>query len=228
MQATSMGGYASYLSRLLLFALRGSVREADKWQIVGGTALPSIIIGVLFHVAQVPVPTISAAEFPTYLGYGLIAWVAIRLLFVGPYFLYQEQLQDVAKLRLELSKPERIEHERMARARGKKKIELAALLRQLYWESCQRREPEAAMLRVSRVLKKSIKLMGQANVSDSFGKAFAILHDYAFKSLTENDTDAQFVSHALINNMLDYLHGKITAEDLALRLPPSIGSEKPQ
>lgn len=119
------------MGRVLAFTLRGSVRQADSWQVIAtGTALPSLVLGTIFSLAGLKVPTLDAATYPTYVGYGLLAWLAIRFV-IAPFFIWREQYQETAELRLELLKPERLIMERLARHRARARAKLSSNLEDL-------------------------------------------------------------------------------------------------
>ncbi|NVD45835.1 hypothetical protein [Qipengyuania atrilutea] len=127
-QTVLMGLFWQYIGQVLAFTFRGSVRQTDSWQIVaGGTALPSLALGAIYGLLGRDMPTIEQAEWATYFGYGLITWLAIRFL-IAPFFIWKEQHEETAKLRLELSKPEQMIMQRLATHRAKARAKLAAEL----------------------------------------------------------------------------------------------------
>lgn len=214
--------FLTYMGEVLKRAFTPTPRLTDGLQIAAASALPAAA-----QFAGVDLPQSAEGSVLAYIGLVALCLFIIRF-FWAPYAMWKEQNAQVASLRLELSKPERIEFERMSKLRAKSKMKLAARLREYYWLSCQRSDAEKASAKMGLVLNDLIQLMGQADSAISFGRGVALLNDYAFANLLNGDDSARSISHSLICNLLDHLHGKITDEALALQLPPDPTEKKPQ
>lgn len=219
-----MGGYLGYLGRLFAFALRGSVREADKWQILTATALPSAILGIAFQIAGaltgISVSEIDVKDYPIYLGYGLMAWVAVRFFLIGPYFLYAEQLNDAAGLRLELSKPERMVMERLAAHRAKARAKLAAELEDLQTYAFANEWGEFAIKGTSERMTKIRRLQAKAGLPPAFEECVSWLLVYVKKEAesAESLPKSKRNSVRILRVLQRHLVGGVTDESLALQL----------
>lgn len=212
-----------YIGKVLSFTLRGSVKQADSWQIlIGGTALPSIIIGVFFQIVGLNVPTFDAAQFPTYLGYGFLVWLCIRLL-IAPFFIWREQFEESVELRLELSKPERIVLERLAKHRAKALSKLCGRIHKISLLTFI----EDGSKRSVKIQKQGIKAMNLAGVSGLPREFNQVIIRYSevcesFKDSEQLTADQWSDFH---ENIIDCINGKMTLESLLLQLPPSIEEE---
>ncbi|MBH1945496.1 hypothetical protein I5L01_14815 [Erythrobacter sp. YJ-T3-07] len=225
-QTGAMVGVFSYIGQLLEFALRGSVRQADKWQIIGATALPSLLLGVAFQLAGLAVPVIEAAEFPTYLGYGLIAWIAIRFFLIGPYALYNEQLAETAQLRLELSKPERMILEHLAKKKAKNRIKLLTLLKELYNSGFDYKK--AGTFQGYRYFNEASHLIPVTGLDPRLLNPVVVLLK-AVEFRFENELIGNWITDLeCLRGIMDYIDGRVTIEDLLLRWPKDTELKKPQ
>jgi hypothetical protein len=207
--------YGQYLSAVAGRALQPTTRIVEVIQILIAVAAPGIA-----HLAGVPMP--PSDNLFTYVGYALAAFVVFRLLFVAPYELWREQTGAIGKLKLELSEPERKEIAHMASIRAEKRLELAAELRQFHWIAFTEidagtKEP------LNNSYGRLLSLMGQAGVPESFDTMFGRFTDECSalnRSRRDGDSDknAGRYSFSYIDDLTQYLHGRITAEQLALKL----------
>jgi hypothetical protein len=222
-----MGLVGLYLARVIAFTLRGSVRQADSWQIVaGGTALPSIALGIIYGLLGRRMPTIEQAEWASYFGYGLITWLALRF-FVAPFFIWKELYAETTELRLELTKPERMVMEHLAKHRAKARAKLASALEAFQSLSFCEEWNETAERSWVMQGSKIDRLKAEAGVSRSFNKGcdllLTILQEEASKP--NNQQPGVRKSEKLVALLQRHLMGEITAEDLALQLPTSTAPE---
>lgn len=222
-----MGLFWHYMGRVLAFTFRGSVRQADGWQIVaGGTALPSIALGVIYGFLGQNMPTIEQAEWATYFGYGLVTWLAIRFL-IAPFFIWKEQYQEAAELRLELSKPERKVLEHMAKHRAKARVKaikkLEALHTVYFGDDLEKIDREAAGLTndLSRI-------MHQTGLP-SIRRVLIRFEDEARSRHQGGDvTGTEPKDFEILADIHAFLNDQVTAEYLHSRWPLNIEPEKPQ
>lgn len=210
-----------YLARVLAFTFRGSVRQTDSWQIVaGGTAIPSIVLGGVYGLMGRDVPSISPTEWATFFGYGLVTWLGIRFL-VAPFFIWREQYEETAELRLELSKPERMVMEHLTRHRAKARAKLASQLEDFQTYAFAEEFNDACIAATANKMSKIRQLQAQAGLSNAFEKGRGRL-------LLAVQNEAKAPSHTLpmdresdrvLKLLQRHLVGDLTAEDLALQLP---------
>lgn len=212
--------YGTYVVAVVRRAFQPTARFTDVLQILAASAAPAIA-----RFFGVVVPT--TGETLAYIGAAAVAFIALRLFFAAPYQVWHEQLSQIDAMRDELAKPAHIENHILAKIRAKKKIRLAAILRQMYWYSCNNTDEQrdASAEKMTVLVSRAISLMGQAGLGVAFGQAFALLNSYCLQHLIHNDKAAQNTTHQLINDMLELLHGRITGEALAFRLPPGIEVE---
>jgi hypothetical protein len=212
-----------YIGLVLSFAFRRSTIRTDVMQILAASALPAFA-----KFAGLKMPESASGDVLAYIGLATIAFIFLRLV-SAPFFIWREQIGEIGALKLELSAPERIELERMAKLRAKKRVALAAEIRNFHWTVFGEGEP--AQERMGRAYKRCTILMGQAGIPQSFDTAFDRLFEEmkrARKDAAENGDrhhGGGYHDFKLVDNMTDYLHGRITAEDLALRLPPDTEAE---
>lgn len=228
-QVAAMGLFWQFLGRVLAFTFRGSVRQTDSWQIVaGGTALPSIGLGIIYSIAGQEMPTIEQAEWATYFGYGLLTWLAIRFL-LAPFFIWREQYEEAASLRRELSKPERMVLERLTKHRAKARAKLSSELED--WQALAfTAEWDAVAQRLnSEYFGKAMRLQAEAGLSEAFVQArrhfAAAIKEEGEEAGHRKLQDRQ--SERLLRLMQKHLMGELTAEALALQLPKDTAPETP-
>ena len=97
-----------YFGEVLKRAFTPTPRITDALQVVAASALPAIA-----SFAGVKLPTTAGSEVFAYIGLAALSYFAIRL-FWAPYAMWREQIGQVADLKSELSRPERLELERRA------------------------------------------------------------------------------------------------------------------
>lgn len=223
-----MGLLWLYLGRVFAFTFRGSVRHADSWQIVaGGTAVPSILLGIIFGVVGQDMPNITPAEWATFFGYGLITWLLIRFL-VAPFFIWREQYEESTELRTELSKPERMVMERLSKHRAKARAKLAASLEDFQTLAFASNWDDAHDQLSASKMSKCRKLQAEAGLSEAFETARLRLTNLVVSEGKKDNSNLPLdrISDEVLKLMQSYLMGDITAEILALRLPPYTELEK--
>lgn len=91
-------------------------------QIVAASAIPA-----LAKFSGVRMPESASGDVLAYIGLAAIAFICLRLL-SAPYFIWRGQVSDIGHLKAELSKPERMVMEHLARHRAKARAKLAAKL----------------------------------------------------------------------------------------------------
>jgi hypothetical protein len=154
-----------------------------------------------------------------YIGFVFVAVALLRLFFIAPYQLWREQTGQIGSLRLELSEPERREIAHMASIRAEKRLELAAELRQFQWLSFILIDGDNKQA-LNDAYGRLLALMGQSGVPESFDKIFGRFTSACSKmnrarKAGDDEAGAGSNSFDYIEDMTAYLHGRLTAEQLA-------------
>jgi hypothetical protein len=219
-----------YLLRVLAFTFRGTVRQADSWQtVLGGTALPSIGLGVVYGLLGRHVPTISQAEWASLFGYGLVTWLAVRFV-IAPFFIWREQYEETTELRLELSKPERMVMEHLTKHRAKARAKLAAELEDIQTWSFYEIWDESVGLEFGKVAASARRLQAEAGLSEAYSQGWGSLLSAVMEEGKKPNKDLPLnrESERILQLLQKHLVGDLTAEALALQLPKGTAPEKPQ
>lgn len=214
--------YGQYLAAVIRRAFQPGARFTDILQILAASAAPA---AAKFLGLRVPTPDETLA----YIGAAAIAFVSLRLFFVAPYQVWREQLAEIGTLTLELSKPERRVLEHLAKHRAKARAKLASIL-----EDCQTcayavKWEGYAEKRFVELMTTARQLQAEAGLSEAFntGRQQFIVAVRA-EADAEPGTPLGKESRRLADLLQQHLVGGLTAEDLALRLPPNTGSKTQQ
>jgi hypothetical protein len=210
--------YGQYLIAIVRRALQPTVRITDGLQILAASAAPAIA-----DITGVPVPESNSVL--AYIGATAVAFITLRLFFVAPYQVWRQQVGEIGSLRLALSRPERIEVERMAKLRARHRVKLSSIVRRIYLSAYNRKTSDEEFL---HLIQKGLFIAGKCGSQEILNSAYSRLVDYGLRSKERGigkDSDNVFAD--LTNNLCLYLHGRITGEALALRLPPELEVEKP-
>lgn len=192
-------------------------RVTDMLQILAASALPatSKFVGV-------KLPQDAGENALAYIGLAALSFVIIRL-FWAPYSIWREQSGEIGNLKLEMTKPQRLEFSRMAHLRADAKAELASAIARMAYLAMSR-DPMSDSPEMSALVAKSVALCGRANASQSFELALNRLGHLCL-NLMQNKEMGLPPMIQLVNAMQAYLHGELTAEGLALQLPQGNGPE---
>lgn len=213
--------YGQYVLAVIRRAVHPTVRITDALQILAASAAPFI-------------PKVTGWDMPgpnsvlEYVGAIAAGYVLLRLFFVAPYEVWREQVGELGALRLELSKPERMELARMAQIRAKKKIKLAAALHRLQ---------SSAYL--------GDKLKRDAAIWGHYMDAVSLIGECGLGMVVTDAVDALYIDAVAVSDgaikgddsphgftilwsATDYIHGKITGEELARRLPQGTETRTPR
>ena len=205
-----------YLGQIFAFAFRRTTPAIDGLQVVAASAIPAFA-----KLMGVKMASDTANDALAYIGFAAIAFIILRLL-SAPYFIWREQTSDVACLKHELNRPERLEQELLMRKRAKFRIRLSAHIYEFYMQASSK--PYTGDF--GSMSLHGIKLVGQASTSVSLQKGYSRLIDYSIDAVKNGNEEARPIMAQLVNDLNKFLHHEITAEDLALRLPPGIELEK--
>ncbi len=117
--------YWIWLSEVLKRAFTPTPRVTDMLQILAASALPAAakFIGL-------ELPQSAGDDALAYIGLVVACFLAIRLAW-APFAIWKDDRREVAQLKLELTKPERLELERMAKLRAKHRLKLGKQLWQM-------------------------------------------------------------------------------------------------
>jgi hypothetical protein len=160
-----------------------------------------------------------------YIGAVGIVFVFLRLL-SAPYFIWREQVGEIGSLKLELTRPERLELEHLSKIRAKARAQMASIMRKMHWYAFGK-DAENANEIVSACYEQIIDLSASAGCSHGFEIAVGRLYDLITECCEQGDNEDRSDKLFDLDEMLtDYLHGRITGEALALRLPKDIEPEK--
>jgi hypothetical protein len=204
--------YWQYVLAVIRRAFQPTARLTDVLQILAASAAPAV---ARFFGVAVPTPDETLA----YIGAAVLAFLFLRLFFVAPYQVWREQLGDIGKLKLELSKPERLQLEHMAQLRAKERFELCRSITELFWA-------RLAGDHAVKLFRHCSTAVQPANADDAFCNGVSRLYVYA--GLGHTSLEHRKTSTQLLNSLTAYLQGELTAEALALRLPPKPEAETPQ
>jgi hypothetical protein len=211
--------YGQYIATVTRRAFQPTARITDVMQILAASAAPAVAKFLGF-----PVPT--PEDTLAYIGAAAIAFVALRLFFVAPYQVWRTQAGEIGTLKLELSKPEQIEMRRMARMRARARVKMAQMLGSLHLEFQLGRVDGKKSLRAT---KETVRLLARIDGGPAFGYGTSLLHASLLRASDLEDEeamrDAVNALSGLVRDLQAFLHGRITAEALALRLHQGIGLE---
>jgi hypothetical protein len=204
-----------YLWEVVKRAFTPTPRVTDGLQIAAASALPAAAKFVGLELGET-----ASNDALAYIGLVALAFVAIRL-FWAPYAIWKEQGGEIGELKLELSKPERLIVEHLARHRAKARAKLAAVLEDWQAVSFSKAWDDAAERHNTEYFSKAMRLQAEAGLSQVFQtgrRAFALaIREEAEATAVPNLRDME--SERLLRLLQRHLVGDLTAEDLALQLP---------
>lgn len=209
--------YFLFLWEVVKRALTPVPRVTDMLQILAASALPatSKFVGV-------ELPQNAGESALAYIGLVALSFVIIRL-FWAPYSIWRDQNGEIGSLKLELNKPEKIELARMAELRADAKSEMSGAINQMLFLTMEV-NPLRNSEKIGALIRRISSLSGPAHTSQSFANGYSRLGLLCYAIIREGKTEGYEKRDAVVvelaNAMELYLHGRITAEDLALRLPP--------
>lgn len=209
-----------YIGLVLSFAFRRTTLAIDSLQVLAASAIPA-----LANLAGLKMAPSIQNEALAYIGAIGIALVAIRLL-SAPFFIWREQVGELAQLRLELSRPERMELKRLAKLKAKRKLRLAEAINDFNYAHFPRTDEEISF--GSDKYAEIVSLARQLSLGSAFTIAVARLNSLGRIRQSGQMPSGYFPDMALTDDINRYLMGSITAEDLLLRLPPDTVPKTPQ
>jgi hypothetical protein len=202
-----------YIELVFSFAFRRTTPVVDGLQILAASGLPA-----LAKFAGFRMPASASNDVLAYIGLVAVAFVLLRLL-SAPYFVWREQVGEVASLKVELSRPEKIELHRLAEIRAEAKAELIQLLAAMVFTAA-RKNPARDRAKIGAMVDRGVALCGRANTGRAFDVAFERLSHLCFDMCEAQESRGDGALAAeYINAMQQYLHEEIKGEALALQLP---------
>lgn len=187
----------------------------DALQILAASALPAI--STLFGLK---LPEDAGTLVLAYIGLAALTFFAIRLLW-APYSIWKEQAGEISRLQIELSKPERMVMERLARHRAKARAKLAAKLEDFQTLSFYEEVNFAVLAPKMAEIR---RLQASAGLSDAFEtgrcRFLVVVQEEAKQKNSGLSLDRK--SNQILKLLQRYLVGEVTAETLALQLPSDL------
>lgn len=147
-----------YLWEVVKRAFTPAPRVTDILQILAASTLPAIT-----KFAGVELPANASEDALAYIGLIAVTFIVIRFLW-APYSIWKDQSSEVAQLRSEISKPQRVEMLRLAEHRADARASLAETLAamNLACEAARNGNP-AEKAKLHKLVKAIDGLSGRAN-----------------------------------------------------------------
>jgi hypothetical protein len=202
-----------YIGKVLSFAFRRTTPTIDSLQILAASAVPAGAWLIGFKMAANVTNDVLA-----YIGAVGVVFVMLRLL-SAPYFIWREQVGEIGALKLELSRPEQIELERIARIRAKARIKLAGAIRAAQLTVFMNETDTEAF---NKAQKKIARLAALTQIEKNALDALAeiqIIMDRCHVAIVDGKSFDDQNLGLRVANLCNYLHGSLTDEALAHRQP---------
>lgn len=203
--------YLIYLWEVLKRAFTPAARVTDMLQILTASALP-----VAVRFAGIHLPQNASEDALAYIGLIAVSFIVIRL-FWAPYAIWKDDLKQIGELKLELSKPERIELERMSKIRARNKIKLAAELRNVGTATLYRNQEQFNL-----TISKLFKLAGSSGINDECNTALGYYMLLLTKDHMIGGKKVDSRARRLEAELTSCLHGKIDGQTLISNIRPII------
>lgn len=216
--------YWEYLKAVIRRALQPTARVTDVLQILAASAAPAI---ARFFGVAVPTPDETLA----YIGAVVVAFIILRIFFAAPYQVWREQAGEIGTLKLELTKPERIEQTRLAQIRADARADIAECISAIHTTAMLgMTNPVSAQKKIATLIDRAAALSGRANCCRTFDDAlvhFSILalRKAARQGPEDSSTEGYTKLEDLGNPLLAYIHRDLTAEGLWRQLPADIAEK---
>lgn len=206
--------YWQYLGAVLARALQPTVRITDGLQILAAS-----FVALIVRISGVKMTDDLATNILAYVGMATSAFIVIRL-FWAPYALWKDDRSEISGLKLELTKPEQMIMERLARHRAKARAKLAAELEDLQTYAFAKEWSDFAINGTSERMTTIRRLQAQAGLSESFASGVAWLLTYvrAEAEAPNSASNDERKSVRTLKALQRHLVGDLTVEDLASQL----------
>jgi hypothetical protein len=117
----------AYLARVFHFAFRNFAIRSDLTY-----GLVSLVAAILVGPEDKLVAELTTHDLGIYAAYTLGIYLLLRLLIVGPYYVWKEEKERADGLHAIVESPARIEREAFVTLRAQKKLELVAAVRKAH------------------------------------------------------------------------------------------------
>lgn len=208
-----------YLGEVLKRTFTPTSRLTDGLQIAAASALPA-----LANFAGYDLPPSAEGSVLAYIGLAAIALLGIRLVW-APYSLWKEQMGEAAGLRLELSKPERMVWEHLARLRAQRRLQVTRLVDEMYTCGFEGDGSKARFYKASNNCK---RVAQEAGLPSDFTYAIVALRMLSQKRMEKKMEEGNMDDLNHVDMIYDYLNNRITIEVLKHQSTSYIAQEKPQ
>jgi hypothetical protein len=213
-----------YLGEVIKRALLPTPRVTDGLQVLAASAFPAVgkFVGI-------KMPTDIGNDTLAYIGAATLAFIFIRLVW-APYAIWKDQNTDMAGLRLELSKPERLLFEKLVKHRARARIKLAAELEDFQTISFSNDWSKFAETKTAQEMVKIRRLQAESGLCDIFNDGRQCLLVAVKNEVNADNEDLPLVreSQRILRLLQRHLLGEITAETLALQLRPNTATKTQQ
>lgn len=222
--------YFLFLWEVLKRAFTPAPRVTDMLQILAASTLPAVS-----KFVGIRMPQSASNDALAYIGLVALSFVIIRL-FWAPYAMWKDQNAEIGALKLDLSKPQRLVMEHLAKHQAKARAKLVVEVEKL-WMLCMLEGPVKQGSKIEgwffdKAADRSHRikvLQAEAGLPLIFDTARRLLSGMVLDEgeLPNDDLPKPRQSEKVARLMQQYLTGEITEEALARRLPPHIDTKTP-
>ncbi len=209
-----------YLGEVAKRAFTPTSRLTDGLQVAAASALPAAT-----RLAGLDIAPSVEVDALAYIGLVALSFIVIRF-FWAPYDMWKDQAGRIAELNLELSKPERLIVEHLAKKKAENRLLIIEHLRQLYDSGYDYRRSKN--FSGYTFFNDACHLLLISGLDEDLRASIIALlkaSEFRFHNKLggEWSTDIR-----CLNDIATYIDGRITIEDLLRRWPQDIEFEKPQ
>ena len=201
----------AYLGEVGRRAFSPTARMTDALQVVAASALPAV--GKVFGLN---IPATAEADILAYIGLAAVAYIAIRFIW-APYAIWKDDRVEVAQLKIELSKPERLIIENMAKIQAKKRVKLSRQIQKMHMVAFYRDGHGRAIDQLNKEFIASIHLAQNCGLETEFSDHLEKLYELVKARISSDVTDGG--DFEATNIMQQYVSGLISLAELAGRMP---------
>ena len=184
-------------------------------QILAASTLPA-----LGKFSGINLPASANSDALAYIGLIAVSYIAIRLLW-APYAIWKSDKADIGELKLELTRPERLVLEHLAKLRAKARNKLAKQLYQMHLVVFSKDEDALDQLAKHYIL--VYQLAHEAGLPQHFHEQLKIFDELCELRLVGKISEREDFN--ALDALQRSLTGEITIESLALRLPQGTEQE---
>lgn len=201
-----------YLGLLLVKAFSPAMRVTDALQAIIASALPAVglLLGWTFT------DNANATAF-AYVGAAVVALIGIRLLW-APYSLWKEQQASIEALQGELARPERMVIEHLAKYHARDRRRAIKHVHTMMYQAHFKHEGKKA--RIEKAFRAAQRAAMSANLPLDCSRYLVRYQVFCISYDADTDDGAEAI--AIGDNLIQYLTGSLTIEQLNARLPDAI------